>query len=53
MSLSWWLVGAGAGVIAVLGGLHWTILDLLLDRFGARRAGRRAETSGTAPMLEG
>jgi len=56
MSFSWWWLGAGAGVVAVLSGLHWTVLDLLLDQFGTRRSGRwpdrRAQSSDPAGMLE-
>jgi hypothetical protein len=51
MSLSWWWLGAVAMLVATLSGLHWTLLDLLLDRFGAgwsRDGG--AEPSDTPAM---
>jgi len=37
MSLSWWMwLGGVAVLVAALSGLHWTLLDFLLDRIGAR-----------------
>jgi hypothetical protein len=36
MLLSWWWLGAVVALVAVLGGLHWTFLDLLMD-LGKRR----------------
>jgi hypothetical protein len=33
MPFSWWMgLGAVAVVVAVLNGLHWTVVDFLLDR---------------------
>jgi hypothetical protein len=33
MSLAWWMgLGVVAAVGAVLSGLHWTVVDFLLDR---------------------
>ena len=55
MSLSWWWLGVGAGLVAVLGGLHWVALDVLLD-LGTRRADRwrdgRTATPGADPLPE-
>jgi len=36
MSISWWMwLGAASVLVAVLSGLHWTVIDFLLDRFDA------------------
>jgi hypothetical protein len=37
MLLSWWWVGVVAVLVAGRGGLHWVVLDLLLDRWGGPR----------------
>jgi hypothetical protein len=39
MSLSWWWLGAVVVLVATLSGLHWTVLDFLLDRFDRLGAG--------------
>ena len=53
MSPSWWMWLVGVALlVAVVSGLHWTVLDFLLDRFSTRRGkpwgDREAESSGTA-----
>jgi hypothetical protein len=52
MSLSWWMwLGAVAVLGAALGGLHWTLLDFLMDRIGTRAGSlrdRESEPPGTA-----
>jgi len=54
MSLSWWMwLGGVAVLVAALSGLHWTLLDFLLDRIGARADSLRdrgSEPPGTAAM---
>jgi len=56
MSLSWWMwLGAVAVLGAALGGLHWTLLDFLMDRIGTRAGSlrdRESEPPGTAAMPE-
>jgi hypothetical protein len=37
MSFPSWVWVGGALVVAALGGVHWIVLDLLLDGWGARR----------------
>jgi len=57
MSLSWWMwLGAVAVLVAALSGLHWTLLDFLLDRIGTRAGSlrdRESEPPGTAAMPQG
>jgi len=37
MLFSWWMwLGGVAVLVAALSGLHWTLLDFLLDRIGTR-----------------
>jgi len=47
-----WL-GVTAVLVAAVGGFHWTLLDFLLDRGGARADSRRdpeSEPPGRAAM---
>ena len=49
-------MGGVAVLVAALSGLHWTLLDFLLDRIGARADSLRergAEPPGTAAMPQG
>jgi len=56
MSLSWWMwLGAVAVLVAALSGLHWTLLDFVLDRIGTRAGSlrdRESEPPATAAMPE-
>jgi len=58
MSFPWWMwLVVVALPVALMSGLHWTLLDLLLDRVGTQRGerwrDRESESPETAAMPEG